>query len=431
MLATFDASGSASTRFRRASIAAACALAALVVYLADDNHVRSGDTFPARLLPISILEEGDLDFNEFSAQAPAGQRLEDGYMFNRVGDRIVSYYSIVPGLLNLPAHWVALRLGRDNRADVQTLARITSAWVAALSVFFMAWTLLALCRRTSTAVMFSALYAFGTTTWSVAATGLWQHGPSLLFLSAAFAGLVSSRRGALAFAGFMLGMAVWNRLPNAAYALAATGYVALQRPRDLPWLLAGAAWPALAMSIYSWTYWHSLLALGEGHRVAGFTGPLGPNLAGTLFSPNRGFFVFTPVFLLAVPTGVRVLAAPKRWPLWFALTLGSLGVLFVHALWSFWWGGECFGYRLLSEMVPAWILLLAVAFDDWIVRSRAALAAFAVLALLSVYVHFLGAVYYPSGWNGEPRSIDEDPGRAWDFRDTELGRLQRKFLERG
>ncbi len=406
-------------------------MAALVVHLANENHVRSGDTFPARLLPISILEEGDLDFNEFEAQAPVGQQLEDGYMFNRVGDRILSYYSIVPGLLNLPAHWIARQLGHDNRADVQILARTTAAWVAAMSVFFMGWTLLGVCERTSTAVLFTGLYAFGTTAWSVAATGLWQHGPSLLFLSAAFAGLFSSRRGAIAFAGFMLGMAVWNRLPNGAYALTATGYLALCRPRDLPWLVAGASLPALAMFGYSWTHWNSLLALGEGHQVAGFSGPFLPNLAGTLLSPNRGFFVFTPVFVLALPMLVRVLAAPKRWPLVFALSLGSLGVLFVHALWSVWWGGECFGYRLLTEMVPAWILLLALSFEDWIARSRAAVVVFAALALLSVYIHFLGAFYYPSGWNADPRSIDEDPDRAWDFRDTELVRLHRKFLARG
>ena len=100
------------------SIALAVALAALLVYQLTDNHVRSGDTFPARLLPISILNEGNLNFNEFHRNAAPGHQLEEDYMFTRVGDRVLSYYSIVPGLVNLPAHWVAQQLGRDNRADM-------------------------------------------------------------------------------------------------------------------------------------------------------------------------------------------------------------------------------------------------------------------------------------------------------------------------
>lgn len=423
-----DAAGSPPTRLRRLSIATACGLVAFVVYQANPNHVRVGDTFPARLLPISILEEGDLDFNEFEAQAPPGQRLEDGYMFNRVDGRVLSYYSIVPGLLNLPAHWLARQAGRDNRAEVQRLARTTASFVTASSVFFMAWLLLGVCQRTGTALLFTFVYAFGTTAFSVASTGLWQHGPSLLFLTAAFAGLLSPRRAGSAFAGLMLGMAVWNRLPNGFYALAALGYLAFERPRDLPWLVAGASLPALALFAYSWTYWHDLFAMGEGHQVAELAGPLGPHLAGTLFSPNRGFFVFTPVFGLALPMAFRVIASPRRAPLWFALTVASLGVLLIHSLWRFWWGGECFGYRLLTEMVPVWIPLLALSTERWIVGHRVAMFGLAGLALLSVYIHFLGAVYYPSGWNSDPRSIDEDPDRAWDFHDTELGRLQRKFL---
>jgi len=219
-------------------------------------------------------------------------------------------------------------------------------------------------------------------------------------------------------------------LPNAGFALTASGYVAIYRPRDLYWLFAGASLPALAMFGYSWSHWGSLWALGEGHRVAGFGGPLLPTLAGTLLSPNRGFFVFTPVFALALPMLFKVLIAPRRWPLLFALSLGTFAVLLAHSLWSVWWGGECFGYRLLTEMVPVWIFLLALSWERWIIHSRTGVICFATLATLSVYIHFLGGVYYPSGWNTSPRSIDEDPGRAWDYRDTEIGRLHRVFLDR-
>ena len=78
--------------------------------------------------------------------------------------------------------------------------------------------------------------------------------------------------------------------------------------------------------------------------------------------------------------------------------------------------------------MPLWTLLLALTYERWIRSSPPAQIACAVLAGISFYVHFLGAVYYPSGWNDTPVSIDEAPERAWDYRDTQIGRLSRKLV---
>jgi hypothetical protein len=235
----------------------------------------------------------------------------------------------------------------------------------------------------------------------------------------------------------MLGMAVWNRPPNAVVALAAAAYVAFHRREQLVWFLGGALAPALALAAYSVTHWGSLWALGQGQRLGGqhglhtlhFTGPLLPNLAGTLASPNRGLFVFTPVFLLALPMLWRVLSRPRERPLFTFLSLAALAHLLVHSLWSVWWGGASFGYRLLTEMVPLLILLLALSWEHWISRRRVWIGAFAALGAVSVYFHFLGALYYPSGWNERPVNVDRQPSRVWNASDTELRRLQARFLE--
>jgi hypothetical protein len=67
----------------------------LLVFLAGMRYVGSGDTEPAELLPISLLTEGNLDFNEF---VPGGGDLP--YAYRRVGGRVVSSYPIMAGLLN-------------------------------------------------------------------------------------------------------------------------------------------------------------------------------------------------------------------------------------------------------------------------------------------------------------------------------------------
>jgi len=429
-----DSRGSVQQRPNLA-VAVLVACAALGVYRLDTNHVRVDDNIPAELLPISILTERNLDFDEFRPRVKQA-KIEDLYIFEQVKGRVISYYSIVPGLLNVPAHVVARAAGLDTVAESAMLARWTSSVIAALSVFFMTLTLQAICKRTATAVLFGAFYAFATCTWSVAATGLWQQGPSLLFLTAGFAGLCSADRRWIFASGLMLAMAVWTRPLNATFALASAAYVLIYRRDGTSWLLAGAALPAVLMASYSVTHWGSLWALGQGHRIVGshgihqigLVGPLLPNLAGTLVSPNRGLFVFTPAFLLTIPTLGQLLRRPGSQPFVFLLTLATLAHLLLAALWTVWWGGDSFGYRLLMEMIPGLTLLLALAWEQWIARHWASIALFFVLVAGSTYIHFLGAVYYPSGWNDRPVSVDEQPERLWDWRDTELSRLQNRFL---
>ena len=100
----------------------------------------------------------------------------------------------------------------------------------------------------------------------------------------------------------------------------------------------------------------------------------------------------------------------------------------VVAKWNIWWGGWSFGYRMLIEMTPALIIFLALAWDHLIVRRRFWQPMFWAAATLSVYVHFLGAFFYPSGWNGSPEDVDANPRRVWQVHDTELSRCQAKLM---
>src|SRR5437868_4969911 len=73
----------------------------LAVFLLNFRYNGSYDTLPNELLPISILREHDLDFDEFVDPA-ATERLP----FEQIGGHYVSDYPILPGLLNLPAYAV-------------------------------------------------------------------------------------------------------------------------------------------------------------------------------------------------------------------------------------------------------------------------------------------------------------------------------------
>ena len=160
------------------------------------------DTEPNQLLPISLLTDGDFYFDEFvtvDGQLPLGTQ--------RLGAHVVSRYPIVPGLLNVPVYAAARALGIPLYPNRLVLSLITAAITTALSVGFMYLVLVEVCRRWTTAVLCTVIYAFGTGVWSTASQGLWQHGPSLLLLNVALWLILKDRPATLAWSGFFLGLA--------------------------------------------------------------------------------------------------------------------------------------------------------------------------------------------------------------------------------
>ncbi len=418
-------------------VALALALVCFAIYFGVGRYYFVLDAYPNEVLPEALLRHRSLTFEAYHDQS----RPETPYVFVIVGDRVVSFYPIVPGLLNIPAYLVARAAGLPFQKGVIRLrvAKATAAWVTAASVACMYLALVRLLPggALGAPLLVALVYAFGTCVWPIGSQTLWQHGPSLMFLTASLACLVRPESRLFTLAGFFLAMAFWNRPASALLVAPLAAYVLLHHPRRLAGFVAAAIPPALAMGLYSQLYWGSLAALGQGFRSSGTflslqyhtRAPLLPGLAGLLFSPARGLFVFTPVFLLTLPALVRSLLRPEP-PLLRYLVIGALAHIVFIAKLSFWWGGHSFGYRYLVETVPAFTVLLGLTYTTWSRRHRVLThALFWPLTALSVYVQFLGAVYFPCGWNLHPVDVDRAPERLWDFHDTELGRCEARFLD--
>src|SRR5688572_7501851 len=182
-------------------------LVPLVLYNVGFRYLPSGDTAPAELLPISLLTEGDFDLDEFVGhELPYWSLVRKG--------RVVSYYPVLPGVLNLPVYSVARLLGVDLYANRFLLSMLTASLLSALSVLAVYACLKRIVGSETRALFFAFIYAFATCVWSVCSRGLFSHGPSVLLLSLAFLLLLSGRQPAHAFAGLLLGLAVINRPTN-------------------------------------------------------------------------------------------------------------------------------------------------------------------------------------------------------------------------
>ena len=406
------------------------------------RYLGSGDTIPHELTPVSVLHEFDLDFNEFvDSEAPGDLR----YFYRNVDGRIVSIYPILPGLMNVPVFALAKLGGLDVYQHRHALSKITATALVSLSVVFMFLLMQGITGSAYSALLLCVIYLFATCVWSVASMAIWQHTVSLPLLAGALYFLLGAPlphgrgssnttplphgRGSsrVELAGLMLGLAVWGRPTNILIAAPVALVVLLRhRKKALGFTLAMAA-PLLLMEVYSLVYWKDLFALGQGHRSGQFDANPLHGLLGLLLSPNRGLFVFSPVLMFGA---VELVRRTFGWRTdWMVRALGISALLLVglYSFWGQWWGGYCFGYRLLLETIPILMVFMAMGFGEVTRGGRPIKVLFAVLVLVSVFVHWLGAVWYPQGFNMHPNSINLYPERLWDFSDGELVRCVNKL----
>jgi len=379
-----------------------------LVFAAGWRYLGSGDTVPAELLPISVLREGNLDFNEFERSADLP------YYFIRHGGRVLSAYPVVAGLLAVPVYAAASLFGADLFSRRQHLALAAAILITSGSVVFMFLALRRLSQSSRQALGFAYLYAFGTCVWSVASTALWQHTASLLFLSGAlWLMFASTRPGA---AGLLVGCAIASRPTDALLFAFAIPYLLLRRRTGRARFVLLMAIPITLVALYSKHYLGSW-SLGQRFPTEGLGGDLRAGLAGVLISPSRGLLIFSP-FLVAGVVGI-VAAARRRSDddvLLLTLAAGAIAVILLYAKWGMWWGGTSFGYRLILDVVPICLLLVVRAWSA-IGRWKITRLAFGASISLAVYANALGALVYPSAFN---QNINLETARLWDWKGSEL-----------
>ena len=404
-----------------------------LIFIFKFRYNGSGDTVPNELLPISIIYHHTLSLNAF--YCPWDKKTQTFkyspdvctkyYWWTPINGKVVSNYPIIPGLLNLPVYLIAYLLKVDLLKNIDLLSLFTSAIISSLSVVFMFLLLEEMCKKRKTAMYFSLIYAFCTLVWSVTSRGLWQHGPSLLLINISLFIFYKKNLKLLPWAGFFLGFAVFNRPTNLLIAMPLTVYFFLNHKKHFLKYCLLAAIPALLLAWYSYSYIGSIASLGQTQAFA-MNGVFINGFMGLLFSPARGLFIFSPIFILSL-LYIPKIFLKKEEKITKYLLISLVLLILAYSMWMVWWGGHCFGYRLIIESIPIWMILLIKSWTEIISKNKILAAVFAVLIIISLYFNFLGAQVADCGFGDYPNNIDQHTERLWQIKDTELIRCQKKF----
>jgi len=437
--------------------------AALAAYLAVPCELASDDSYDSQLTAYSfaIGHWGTLETLRPYLASPVLQHRAT--VIESRGGRLIAGRGFGLALALAPCYILARSCGLPTEVILSDRFNqlFAATWTAlAVALFFATAQRL---RDPPSVWVSTAAFAFGSSLLSILSREVWQHTLLVLLCAAAMWLLTTATSGnprcRIAAAGFAMGWAVAAR-PTGALVIAPLVWVAWQRHRSqramllatlVPWMVATAG--------YNWMEFGSPLLFGqtimaaskfgtaEG-RVFGLT-PLA-SLAGALFSPGRGFFIFSPVFALAVALLPLLLWRSRRpeqhetdpgenplhpivKPALVAILLNVAAVV----AWKEWAGGWTYGPRLLSDALVFWGLLLALGLHQ--VRKIAPrwrrviwLCATITLAA-SVANHAAGLLVNPYSPFSHSATVqpDQHPERLWRWSEYPPLYNLRVWAERG
>jgi len=402
-----------------------------VVYHSNLRPVASGDTLPASLIPFSIWLDHTVRLDRFGPWVDAHQ--EYSSVVVRIRGHYYSGYPIAGPVLAAPLYFplAALRsLGNWDPGALIALARILEKFAAASIAAFSAVLMLLLLRgltSDSWAWGLTLVYALGTVAWSTSSQALWQQTTGQLAIVGAlfFLERWSGQRDSW--------VALWSCGACAACALTIRPSNIVLLPALVAALFAIRAKAADYLRLFVLPFAAGVMVLGYNifvfqqaagaYRLEWFDGGLLEGFSGMLFSPGRGLLIYTPVALFALCSLLpkAAIARHKHAALFLASIVFTLLHGLVIAQFRFWWGGYCWGPRLLAEIMPPLVVLMALGTPaleaPWAKRS------FAVLAIYGCLIQALGVYFYPKGhWDNLPVSVDKAQGRLWSWSDNPIGR---------
>jgi len=422
------------SRWVSAACAAGVFLTVLLVHAFSKNETPYDSRWTIHTT-LSILREGNTDLSEYE---PILARY-DYYAIERIDGRPYTLFPVGTSVLVTPFVFVVDRCESLRGRDLQQYLNkhIPGRLEKVLGSVFVALTgvmIFGMARReigTARALAVVFVFAFCTSAWSTASRALWQHGPSMCFLTAALYLIVASdrRKGLVAWASLPLAMSFVVRPTNAIPIALLSGWVLVRRTRQLLLFVLGGVVIAGLFAWHNYALYHAPVPPYFRPGRISHSPYVAEALLGNLISPARGVLVYSPVLLFALAgIGLRIARGPWRL---LACLLAACIVLHWVAIsrYHHWWAGHSIGPRLFTDMVPLFMFFLIPVVGGLRWRGsrfgKAVVAAFVLLAAFSSFTHWQGANLRGAlMWNGVPNNIDEHPERLWDWSDPQFLRFR-------
>ncbi len=396
-----------------------------LIYCSWTTLLIPNDTIGTNAIPHSILKDHTVYLDEMY-QSHSDEITYRYRLINVSGDHHASLFPIVTPVLVTPLYIIPFLLKLPDTDFLQlAMSHIAAAFISALSVVFIYLG----CRYISNrkiALLSALIFAFATSTWSISSQSLYPHGMSELLLAIMIFLVIKNESDNtpwnIVFLGICSGLFFFNRPSDSLLLLPVIGYILwYHREKIGHYFLAGFL-SGLPFLLYNVLLFYNPFG-GYSHIASrlSFDITILSNYLGLLFAPNRGLFVFTPILILAI-FGFWIIKDNNK-PLYRFLEGSIIAMaltVLVYASFDDWQGGDMYGPRYLTCILPYLVIGLCIFFDTLAKKPQKffIMAIIVLLISFSVFVQCIGVFYYrPSSnpqeyWPDKFCSYD-----AWDYTD--------------
>ena len=140
-------------------------------------------------------------------------------------------------------------------------------------------------------------------------------------------------------------------------------------------------------------------------------------ILGLWLSPAKGVLVFSPILILGFYGMYYYFRHCRK----FKLEVSVAIIVILHSMalgkWYAWYGGYCWGYRMMTEIIPYMVLMIVPFVNSDYFRQKAWGILFWVLLIYSILIQMLGIVYFDSVWH---TLFDGKPGWLWNIENSQI-----------
>jgi hypothetical protein len=409
-------------RLRELTVLAMVTLGILLVSANLKNHYTGYDSRGALLVSESVVRHGTLHLDTYEQDLVG---LE--YRFQERRGNLHYVFPLGTSLLSIPAVAVADAVGMEmidgaHESRVQiALAAITVA-LAFLLIFVLA-------RRDLSfefSLAFAGVFVLGSSLVSTMGTALWSFNYTVVSTLGCVLLLRDPRlhqsRFLPSLLGLLLFVAFLCRPTSAIFIALVLAYLLVRDRRVFAVTSVTAAAGVLLLALWSWREFGQVLPDYYLPRRISEPNHFWTAVYGNLLSPSRGVLIHSPFLILIALMAIGVWREIARrrlfWLgiLWFVIHLGTVS-RFPH-----WWGGHSFGSRLLTDAMPALVLISIVVVQAvrkrWPEsRLRAWTIGLLIAGAIAVFIHTGQGLYnsHTRAWNSMP-NVDTYSQTLFDWR---------------
>lgn len=378
---------------------------------------------------MSLMKERNTDLDEYR-----GLMKKDDHRIQRINGHSYNFFPVGTSILSLPHILFLDNLSHEILeidliyAITGRLERFIAATIVASSsvLIYLIGGLFLNDQKYSLLLVF--IFAFCTSAWSTASRALWQHGPTMLLLSASLYLLLLAKHKPkyepwlIRFVGIPLAFSYVVRPTNSISILLFTLFIFIRHRKHFWSYCLWSMFIAIPFFTFNLRVYHSILSPYYLPNRLGTNPDFFEALAGNLVSPSRGVFIFTPVLLFSL-YGIFLKIRNKQMTL---LDCSLLIIMILHwiAISTFnpWCGGHSYGPRFFSDMIPYFIYFLIPVFTN-IPKLQGGRKISVVLFLccsiaVSFFIHYRGATNWDVYlWNVGPVSVED---KLWDWHDLQF-----------